>query len=67
MSGLEIIGVAALWIVGTYAACLVSVFIGSWFGRGKEMAGLVYAAIPPVIILILSAVAGLIMIGRISA
>lgn len=67
MSGLEIIGAAALWIVGTYAACLVSTFIGIWFGRDKEMAGLVYAAVPPVIVLILSAVAGLIMIGRISA
>lgn len=64
MTALEIIGSIALWLLGTYFACLASAFIGSWFGRDKEMAGLIYAAIPPVIILILSAVIGLILLGR---
>lgn len=67
MSELEIIGAAAIWIAGTYVLCLVSAFVGSRFGKDMEMAGLIYVIIPPVIVLILSAVAGLIMIGRISA
>lgn len=67
MSGIEIIGAAAIWIVGTYVLCLVSAFIGSRFGKDMEMAGLIYVVFPPIIVLILSAVAGLIMIGRISA
>lgn len=67
MTLLEIVGSVAVWMVGTYVLCLVSAFIGSRFGRDKEMAGLIYVVFPPIIVLILSVVAGLIMLGRISA
>jgi hypothetical protein len=67
MSWLEIIGSGAIWIVATFIACMASAVIGNFFGRGKEMAGLIYVIYPPIIILILSAAIGLVLLGRISA
>lgn len=66
MTWLEIAGSIALWILGTWVLCIASAFIGSLFGNGKGMGGLVYVIYPPIVILIISAISGLILLGRIS-
>lgn len=67
MSWLEIIGSGAIWVVCTFVACMASVIIGNLFGRGLGMAGLVYVVYPPIIVLIISAVIGVFLLGRVSA
>lgn len=67
MSWLEIIGSAAIWIVCTAVACMLSIIIGNQFGKGKEMGALVYVIYPPIIVLILSALVGVFLTGRVSS
>lgn len=64
MTFLELVGSVAIWIFGTYVACLISIIIGNFFGRNKEMAGLIYVTYPPIIVAILSTVIGLVLLGR---
>ncbi|MCV9964285.1 hypothetical protein OIU34_20575 [Pararhizobium sp. BT-229] len=66
MNWLEVFGAAALYILGLLVACAISVIVGARFGNGKEMGGLVFVICPPIVILVVGAIVGVFLLGRIS-
>lgn len=67
MSALEIVGASALYCLGVFIASVLSIIIGARFGNGKELAGLIYVIYPPLIIMIVGGVVGLVLLGRVLA
>ena len=67
MNWLEIAGAAALYIVGLVVACILAVAVFARLGNGKGADGILFVVYPVIAVLVIGAVVGAFLLGRISS
>jgi hypothetical protein len=67
MTVLEIVGASALYIIGILIACAISAVVGAYFGKNRELGGLVFVIAPPAFILSVGLICGVFLLGRLTA